>query len=956
MEETKIFSLEAISSISELRDLIKDLKKEVDSAKVGSDAYKTATQNLAEAQRALKLAQTGVYNSMTDIANASKMDADAINKTTAAAKAGTATYNQMSTALSALKQQIKDIPKYLTEEDQALGKVNAAYTEANEKIQVLDTSLKSLDADNGVFGRNVGNYLGALEQWGGTMGRVGEIGSQLATGVLSLVGILSLFGVETEDTKEALKAVIPVVGILQAGKGIGGLAKVITTATAGQKALAGATATAAAASAADATAKGTETVATEAATVAQEGLNKSMLANPILAIVAGLIALVTAVAAYVKGANKAAKETKEWANQEQNLNDKFDVQNTALERSQRISAAQGATNRELLSEKKQLVIAQKNETEAMLKNIEARIAQMKADSAWVRFWKGENKAIKNLEEQAKNLTETIKGFNNTITDLNIDIQVEDINTAKTKVKQYADTLKDDVKNALSIANTAINSQKDSMTTLNDEYEENDKLLRKGLTSAQAQLKKQKENSAAWVQTLENISVIERGILANQARYDAAVSNSKAVDYTRAVASAYTDIVYDIEKLTGKQTELENIIETVLGFSDGYAGFLTTIQEAVNEGRQISDEEIVQSFLQGSTALNNLVQGYKELGRIIGDDIKALTNFDGEIENLSVDGLDWAKLVELSQTDADRLAARVGEPLATAIGKWVENSGKLDDAKLKLWTEITAAGSTRIDDEIAKNNPELARLFADELKEKLFEMVGNDEAARGLVGHFINNFYRKIDKSIAENPYSTEFAKKWGGIFQVDGIRNSFDAITYIARDFLDTYVESTAGALDAVASLWDESLKARYKRMVEVDKMSEEEAQAQAERGFKWVKAMQYGVAVVDTAAAVTQALADPTIPSYYVKIANAAAALATGTAQIISIANTEFGTPNVKIPETQTPSYSPQPSEMVYTYGLNAADYAAAAAQNPIKAYVVDSDLAAGMDNYDQRQNETTW
>ena len=144
--------------------------------------------------------------------------------------------------------------------------------------------------------------------------------------------------------------------------------------------------------------------------------------------------------------------------------------------------------------------------------------------------------------------------------------------------------------------------------------------------------------------------------------------------------------------------------------------------------------------------------------------------------------------------------------------------------------------------------------------------------------------------------------------------------------------------------------------MVESGKMTEEEAEKQAEQGFQVVKAMQIGVAAIETAAAIVQALADPTVPSYYVKAANAIAAGIAGAAQIAQISMTEFGKPSIKTSTSATPSYTQAPSEVYFSYGINPNDYAEAQSETPIKAYVVDSDLAAGLNKYDQRNRETTF
>ena len=946
MAETKIVSIEAIQNIQQLKDNIKELKTEVNSLTVGSEEYNQKVLALAENQRALKLAMTGVYESMEEVAQASRQDTDAINATVEAAKQGTATYNQMSTALGALKSQIKDIPKYLSEQDQALNQINPAYTELNNKIQTLDSSLKKLDADNGVFGRNVGNYLGALQEWGGAMGQVNQVGNQLMSGVVALLGVMNLFGADTEDTKDALQSLVPVLAVLNAGKGIGGLVKLLPKAAASTASLAAATTADAAANTANATAAGAATVATEAQTVAQEGLNKSMLANPILAVIAGLTALIGVVAKYVSNVNKAAKETKELKKAQEELNTKFTQQNEELDREQKLKAAQGVSNQVLLAQKKQQIVVQKQETEALLANVKARLTQMKSDSAWVRFWKGENKQIKNLEAQMKELNEQIKGFDNQIANLDIDIQVDAINKGKDAAKKYSDTLKNDIKSAVNVANAAIKSQKTELQSLKDEYKETLQILESGITAATAAKEKAKVGSNGWLQAEKDLSTIQSGVTANQQRYNKAMEEYTSKKYGEQIIKDSNELSFSLNKLTSKQQDLERLLDTVLGFSTAQAIAFKAIK---NNG------DIV---LEASTSTKVLAQSYEELGNIIERDIRKMTGFKGSLPDLTVSGLNWNTLVSLSQTDAERLVANVGEPLATAIGEWVKNSKALKEVSYKGLEEAFAQGKTLFDDALNSGDIDLAKTLRDKLVELLKSSLGNDPEISAAIQQFVMFLNQSIDEIIAGDEYSLDFGGKFAALLNTSGISTEFDAILKITDDFNQTFVASTADALAAVADLWETSIKWKYKKLVESGKLTEEQAEEQARAEFENVKALQIGLAAINTAAAVVSALADPTVPSYYVKIANAIAAGVAGAAEIMTISMTEFGKPsvNTKSSSVSTPTYTSEPQPMYYSYGINPYDYAEANAQTPTKVYVTDQDIVEGINNYEARKAEVTF
>lgn len=947
MAETKIVSLEAIENIQQLKDNIKALKQEVDTLTVGSEEYNSKVLELASNQRALKLAMTGVYDSMQEVANASRQDTDALNATVAAAKEGTATYNQMSTALGAFKTQIKDIPKYLSEQDQAIGKLNPKYQEISSKIQTLDSTLKSLDADNGVFSRNVGNYLGALQEWGGTMGQVQQIGSQLMSGIMSIIGVLSLFGVDTENTKDSLQALVPILAVLNSAKGIGGLAKMLTTATAGQKALAVATVTSTAANTANATAMGAATVATEAETVAQDTLNKTMLANPILAIIAGITALVGVIAKYISNTNKAAQETNALKEEQEKLNKKFEKQNEDLEREQKIKAAQGVSNQVLLAQKKQLITAQKAETEALMANIQGSIKQMKADSAWVRFWKGENKQIKNLEEQLKSLTSEVEAYDRQLKNIDTDIQVDSINEGKNAAKKYAATLSTEVKNAVDVANGAIKSQKTELQSLNDEYKTNASVLVSGLTAVTAILSKAKKGSKEYIQAQKDMDTINKGITANQERYKKALKEYKASDYIKGIARDFAELKYEVNGFTQSQQNFERLMDTVLGFSDATALLAKSLK--TGEDLKIGSTQATQA----------LISTYEGLGQVIEADIVQMTRFSGELKNMSVNGLKWTDMIKLSEVDPKKLAEAIGEPLATAVGEWVKNDKNLQNAYFAAITETIAQGRALFNDELAKGTEgvDSAKVIRDQMIAALNAEFGDDPEMQAAIQAFLISLNEQINEVIASDEYTLDFGEKLSALMSSTAITNSFDRVLKIVDDFNAAYVDSTAEALNAVANLWETSIKWKYKKLVESGEMTEEEAEKQAQAEFQNVKALQIGVAAISTAAAIVQALADPTVPSYYVKAANAIAAGVAGAAQILTISMTDFGKPSTNVSQsTSTPTYTQEPQGMYYSVGINPMDYAEANAQQPVRAYVVDKDLKEGLEHYNGINDETTF
>lgn len=134
---------------------------------------------------------------------------------------------------------------------------------------------------------------------GDQLNNIRGITANLAAGYSAVNAAMGLFGAKNEELKEAMLKVQQAMALVQGLQGLDGLWKRTTglsnamkvwlktekDATVQTKAMATATK-------ADATAKKTDTVATEGATVAQKGLNAAMKANPIGMVIVAITALI----------------------------------------------------------------------------------------------------------------------------------------------------------------------------------------------------------------------------------------------------------------------------------------------------------------------------------------------------------------------------------------------------------------------------------------------------------------------------------------------------------------------------------------------------------------------------------------------------------------------------------------------------------------------------------------
>lgn len=132
----------AITTIKELREYIKKLKNELSTLTVGTEDYQSKLGTLITAQNALRGAMNATTASMEDVA-------------TAAAGAGKS-YNSLVNQMANLRRAQRSLN---IETDEG----KKQYAEMAVQINSLNDELKALDAQNGNYQRNVGNYKSAMD-------------------------------------------------------------------------------------------------------------------------------------------------------------------------------------------------------------------------------------------------------------------------------------------------------------------------------------------------------------------------------------------------------------------------------------------------------------------------------------------------------------------------------------------------------------------------------------------------------------------------------------------------------------------------------------------------------------------------------------------------------------------------------------------------------------------------
>ena len=948
MAETKVIeirTLEAIQNVKELKENIKALKEKIDDAETSTEDYAELTKELSRNQAALRNVMNGTNSTFEE----SIKSAQGLGYT----------YNALVQRYKEARQEVRAIPAYLSEADRAQGKLNQAWVEANQRANSLNDELKRLDAEGGIYTRNVGNYKSALEGFAGAMGQVKQVGGDMVNGLSAAASSLAILGINTEGLDDSMKNLRVVLAAVQGAKGFAGLVTQLKNYFKAGKNATKVTQQQTEATKAQTIAQNQANISTNQGTVALTGLQKALIATGIGALAVALGALVAHFEDIVKWVGKVGEkfglwklETDSVKDANEKLNEKLDEQMHTLENQQKVLAAQGTSNKTLLIQKQQLINAQINDTKVTIENVKARIKQIEADARWWKFWQGTKGKLKEANAELEELEKTLKTLQQSAEDIKVDIQVEGIKegqkaadaakkAAEEAAKKSAELLKkaqETVNAGAKVATGAIQRQETELEKLTREYNENVKAVKAAIEAAEK-----------YSGVTANVEELKKGLAELEQEYYKNNFESKAAEYAKSQLRT-------LEQQYEAQKEYEKIYGDVLNLDSFRAQQLGRISAAEEQNLELLNAE--QKWLRKNIELS--------------DDM----------------------LANLANVNPEEITKEFGEPLATAIKLYFQKSREIKDAGV----EATKTMLTGFEESFNNLLSEGSYKGADEAVSKMLfaygmrfrELIGDSEEWDLIAEYVRNTIDEAMGKAMLDDQWFMGFTK--GGLKSFVSIIDMIVSPADIAKleerieelkaiqgrsfeqdqeietleeqlrkkkltrwnayytqlgKYIENYGKSTAGLLDNVADAWEAALQAQVKN----GKKSEEEAK----RSFENVKTLQYASAIIGTAGAVVQALADPTVPSYYVKAINAAAALAAGTAQVLKISMTEFSS-NASSNTVSAPAPVDRTPQLNYTIGLNTQEYAQAAAQTPIRAYVVDKDLADGLDEYNRKENETTF
>lgn len=328
---------------------------------------------------------------------------------------------------TSLRQQVKELRK----EMEACEVGSDEYNDALVRLAQTTHDLREQQ-------EMVKNSAGDL---GTVFGNLQNVSSGVVSGFSAVNAITTLVGANNENLQKTMVKLQAGMALVQGMKGMEGMGKKMKALITSVKSLITTTkaqTTANTGLAASETAVG---VGAKVASVALKGLKAALISTGIGAIVVLVGELVNGLSKLVSWIGSAMGTTNEYKDANEKLNKAFEDQNDHLDNEIKLMTASGASQKEIIAEKQRLIAAQKAETLATLNNAKARLQSLKADSAWTRFWHGENKVIKELEEETiPALQTTLEGLEKQAESLAYDYKAAEIKEQKdleSKRKQAA---------------------------------------------------------------------------------------------------------------------------------------------------------------------------------------------------------------------------------------------------------------------------------------------------------------------------------------------------------------------------------------------------------------------------------------------------------------------------------------------------------------------------------------
>ena len=880
---------------------------------------------------------------------------------------------QVEQETTSLRQQVRELRKEMEACAVGTDEYNKAFAELATTMHDYKDQQEALRNSAGDLGTALSNVQG--------------VATGIVSGFSAVNAVMTLTGSNTEDLQKAMVSLQAGIALVQGMEGLEGLPKTINATVTSLKSLFTATTKETAATGALATSQGFLATVTKGVSNAFKGLKAALLSSGIGGILVLIGTLVTGMSALVGVIRNNLQAENEFKDANEQLNQSFDAQNHALDNEIKLMKASGKSQEEIIKAKQKLTAAQIKETEATLENANARLTQLKNDSAWKKFWHGENKVIKELEKETiPELEATLQNLKTKATDLTYEYKEAEINTQnelKKKREQAAN-------NAIQTAKQVAEQRKKFLEDVENKAEESFKKILEEYKSMLGNIKTARDSILSTNTVSQAISDIQAfGLVygTDFNKFDKQLQGVQNALISDAIAAAAKERDRQLaEKFGDKDAEdkikaeyaqflndLYNMIDNVSSDVDPIhieiAPALIEVEDEVESfHNSISDKAkaISEEFTNRFNALNSLYKDgvitYEEyfdtLTKVQNDYLEATNNFEEEYVS-KVAGCEQRvaelryqyaiKPLEFQKEVGEKFLQELDRQLAAIENTYFKRSTILERDVIKWQGTInTASGqwSTSLRDryntelDILNTQKDIEEEYYSKEKGRLLEELNNNnltvEQRAGLwaqieqldADHLVN----QADFNAKEKALNDEW--------KANLVNTSIEGLNAFA---------SLASALNAASKAQLDE----YKRQYEEGKISKEKFEELQKDALQEQASLQIATTVMQTAAGIATVWAQASklgvIAGPIIAGIQTMAYLANMAAQIKSIQTalkaglagdtSGGGTPDTSFTLTSPDAYQNTLSDEVQT------DLQANAKDNQ-RVYVVSSDISNAQNN----------
>ena len=769
---------------------------------------------------------------------------------------------QVEKETTSLRQQVRELRKEM--ESCAVG--SEEYNDALAKLATTTHDFK--DQQEAI--RNSAGDLGTA------LSNIQGVTTGIVSGFSAVNAIMTLTGSNTEDLQKAMVSLQAGIALVQGMEGLEGLPKQINATVTSLKSLFTATTKETAATGALATSQGFLATVTKGVSNAFKGLKTALLSSGIGGILVLIGALGTAMTALVGVIRNNLQAENEFKETNDKLNESFATQNEALDLQIKYMQADGASTQEIIEAKRKLVQQQKAETEAALANAQARLSQLKNDSAWTKFWKGENKVIKELEKETiPALQATLDKLNKQEANFTADLYVESkkvSNTIKTESESTSNAIIDNAEEVAEESKKCIEDvekeAKDSFKRIYEEYESmlgNIKTARESILSTNTV-----SHAISDIQAFGLVYGTDFNKLDKQLEGVMAALVSNAIDAGLAERDRLiAENAGDTEAQDKIKEEYENFVKDIYKIVDNVpedSGGVKIEDELSDSAKAISDKAkaISEEFTNRFNALNSLYKDgvisytdyFDTLTKVQNDYLEATNNFEEEYVSkvsgceqrvaelryqYAVKPLEFQK--EVGEKFLDELDGQIAGLENTYNNAMVMEDSALTtwDAKLNTWVgsfTTTLTERYKIQKQMLDNEyllwDERNTKEVDAINEQLKNNMLTVEQKAQLNAQLTDLENERLLKEAEYTANSKALHEEW------------MDSIHQVGFSSLDEFAKLT-NALNAVSKAQVDE----YKRLYDAGKISKEKFEKLQNEELEKQASLQKATAIMQTAAGI---------------------------------------------------------------------------------------------------------